>query len=107
MQDHYSYPSGFKYDDVNFSDEPFESDPSLSTYNAPEKSLQLYNYVKHMAEHYQGTHMFIPWGDDFTYGNAHLTFAPVDQLIAYFNANHDDMTLLYSTPSQYLDSIKA
>ena len=41
----------------------------------------------------------MPFGNDFAYGNAHLVFDPIDQLISYFNANYDDMTLLYSTPS--------
>ena len=51
--------------------------------------------------------MFIPWGDDFTYGDAHLTFRSPDNLIKYFNSHITDMTLMYSTPSEYLDAIKA
>ena len=51
--------------------------------------------------------MFIPWGDDFTYSDAHLTFSSPDHLIEYFNANYTDMTLQYSTPSEYLDAIKS
>lgn len=33
----------------------------------------------------------IPWGDDFTYANSHLTFGPLDALIPYFNEHYDDM----------------
>ena len=78
MQDHYSYPSGFKYDENNFSDEPTVADKTLETFNADEKAAQMWQYVKHMQQHYRGSNLFIPWGDDFTYGNAHLTFGPVD-----------------------------
>ena len=50
--------------------------------------------------------MMIPWGDDFTYGNAKMTYTSVDDLIKYFNEKYDDMTLLYSTPSNYIKSLK-
>ena len=106
MQDHYSYPKGFKYDDNNFSDEPTVADETLETFNADEKALEMWKYVKQMSMHYQGNNLFIPWGDDFTYGNAHLTFRPIDQLITYFNAHYDDITLLYSTPTQYINALK-
>jgi hypothetical protein len=98
MQDHYHFPKGFNYDD-RFKDEPTVSDETLETFNADEKALEMWQYVKHMSKHYQGSNLFIPFGNDFAYGNAHLVFDPIDQLISYFNANYDDMTLLYSTPS--------
>lgn len=52
MQDHYSYPTGFKYDVVNFSDDPVVSDETLETFNAKEKSELMREYVLSMAEHY-------------------------------------------------------
>ena len=56
--------------------------------------------------HYQGNQLFIPWGQDFAFRNAKLTFEPLDELISYFNEVYDDITLLYSTPSQYIDALK-
>jgi alpha-mannosidase len=50
--------------------------------------------------------MMIPWGDDFTYSNAKMTYTSIDSLIEYFNDNYDDMTLLYSTPSTYIKALK-
>ena len=48
----------------------------------------------------------IPFGADFAYGNAKLTYDSLNNLITYFNDHYDDMTLLYSTPSQYIDALK-
>ena len=59
-----------------------------------------------MSKHYRGSNLFIPWGSDFAYGNAQLTYDSLNNLITYFNDHYDDMTLLYSTPSQYIDALK-
>ena len=82
------------------------ADPTLDTFNADVKAFKMWEYVKHMSKHYRGNHLFIPWGDDFTFGNAHLTYAPLDALIRYFNEHYDDVTLMYSTPTQYIEAIK-
>ena len=49
----------------------------------------------------------IPWGDDFWYSNADLTFRNLENYIKYFNETYDDITLLYSTPSEYINALKA
>ena len=48
----------------------------------------------------------IPWGDDFWYSNADLTFRNLENYIKYFNETYDDITLLYSTPSEYINALK-
>lgn len=58
-----------------------------------------------MANHYRTSHLFVPFGDDFSYSNAHVNFMQIDQLIAYMNENYDDMELFYSTPYHYIDAI--
>lgn len=57
------------------NDEPFVSNPNLQTYNAQQKADQMTDYVKHMLEHYQGNHLLIPMGCDFTFANARMNFA--------------------------------
>ena len=47
----------------------------------------------------------VPMGNDFTYGNAILNFRSMDRLIKYFNNKVDNIKLVYSTPSEYLDSL--
>jgi hypothetical protein len=46
-------------------------------------------------------------GCDFTFMNAREDFESNDNLIKYFNSHYDDVTLLYSTPTMFLDSLKA
>jgi len=58
-----------------------------------------------MAPHYRGNHILIPMGCDFSYANAKLNFMSMDRLIAHFNANIKDATVLYSTPSEYYDAL--
>lgn len=38
--------------------------------------------------------------------NAKLNFKSMDRLIKYFNNIYPNITLFYSTPSQYIDAIK-
>lgn len=46
-------------------------------------------------------------GCDFAFGNARMNFKSYDALIKYFNSVYTDMTMFYSTPSMYLDALKA
>lgn len=59
-----------------------------------------------MAPHYLGNHVLIPMGCDFTYANARMTFHSTDRLIEYFNSHITNATVMYSTPSQYLQALK-
>jgi lysosomal alpha-mannosidase len=63
------------------------------------------DYVNDMRQHYRTNHLFIPMGGDFSYGNAHLNFKSMDRLIEYFNSKVANVTLMYSTPSDYLKAI--
>lgn len=55
----------------------------------------------------RGNHVMIPMGGDFAYANALMNFQSMDKLINYFNSHYNDVTLLYSTPGQFLDSLIA
>ena len=44
-------------------------------------------------------------GEDFRYQNAKMQFKSIDKLIKYFNAHANNVTLMYSTPSKYIDAI--
>ena len=67
----------------------------------------MFNYIIHYSDHYLGNHIMIPMGCDFTYSNAALNFRSMDRLIEAFNSKVENITLLYSTPGQYLDSLIA
>jgi lysosomal alpha-mannosidase len=105
---HYSAPSGFDFDTLS-NDEPFIIDKSLDTYNAPDRSADLYDWINHQAEHYMSTSdMLITMGDDFRMQNAHKYFSSSDNMINYWNENMMEATnieLIYSTPSMYVDAL--
>lgn len=46
-------------------------------------------------------------GCDFQFSNAHLNFVNIDKMIKYINDRFSNVTLLYSTPGQYLDALIA
>ena len=49
----------------------------------------------------------MPWGCDFTFAAAGLNYDQMDKLIQYVNKyNTNNITLMYSTPSQYIDAVK-
>jgi hypothetical protein len=65
-------------------------------------------YILEMLDLYQGNHLFVPQGCDFTFANANMNFMSLDRLITYFK-NLDETkntTLIWSTPGLYLDAIK-
>ena len=110
MPDFYCYIDGFFYDqsfDMEM-DDAFVTDETLDTFNAPYKTELLVTYLTEMAESYRGNHVYMPFGCDFTYGNAKLNYQFMDSMITYFNANNDvNMKMFYSTPGQYIDALKA
>mmetsp|Transcript_19628 Transcript_19628/g.14341 ORF Transcript_19628/g.14341 Transcript_19628/m.14341 type:complete len:212 (+) Transcript_19628:133-768(+) len=108
MQDHYCWPNGFWYDERFMGDDPVVTNEKLTTFNADEKAREMYEYAKfQMAPHYRGNHIMIPMGCDFSYANANINFKSMDRLMGYFNEKYDDAVLIYSTPSDYLNAIRA
>src|SRR4051812_2088124 len=105
MYNHYCWPSGYWYDAIFNGDGPVVVDETLKTDNTWEKIEEMFDYIVHYNDHYQGNHIMIPMGCDFTYGNAHLNFRSMDRLIEAFNSKVENITLVYSTPGQYLDAV--
>lgn len=109
MYHHYSAPSGFDFDTLS-TDQPFVADEKLDTYNAPERSQDLYDWIQHQREHFMTNDIMFTMGDDFRFSNAHKYFASSDSLIKYWNDNvfsQTNIELIYSTPSMYVDAIAA
>ena len=79
----------------------------MEEFNADYYAELMYNYTIDMSTHYRGNHLLVPMGCDFTFMNARQNFLSQENLIKYFNARYDDVTLLSSTPSMYLDALKA
>ena len=107
MRDHYCWISGFWYDERFDGDDPFVTDMTLDTFNAPEKVALLVQYITEWAEDYRGNQVYMPFGCDFTFANAKMNFQFMDNMIDYFNEHNDaNMTMFYSTPGQYIDALK-
>jgi len=107
MRDHYCWITGFWYDERFDGDDPVVTDRNLDTFNADEKVQMLVEYITDMNENYKGNQMYMPFGCDFTFANAKMNFENMDRMITYFNAhNTANMTMFYSTPGQYVDSLK-
>ena len=106
MPDHYHQPEDFRYDENNWNTDPVVTDKSYDDFNADKKMESLRNYILDDETHFKTNRLMIPWGDDFWFSNAHVTFKNLETTINYFNAKYDDITLLYSTPSEYINALK-
>ena len=107
MYDHYCYFDGFNWDDRFYNDDPVVSNPDLETFNADHKTDLMLARVYDMLDVYQGDHLMLTQGCDFTHANARQNFISLDRFIKYFNDRVENVTLKYSTPGIYLDAIKA
>jgi len=108
MRDFYCAPEGFWYDAGYPIDDPFVTNRKLDTFNAQAKTEDFAKYLNLMASNYLGNHMLVPFGCDFTFSNARMSFDEMDKLIKYFNKhNKANITLLYSTPGTYIDALKS
>ena len=50
------------------------TDPNLTTFNADTKVDRLRRYILDDAMHFRTNRLMIPWGDDFWFSNAKLTY---------------------------------
>ncbi|CDW90125.1 glycosyl hydrolases family 38 protein [Stylonychia lemnae] len=100
----YRSPPDFDYDSDS-TDDPFVDDPDLSTFNADVKSAQFMQWVTQVSANYATNHIMQVMGEDFKYANAKRNFKSMDRLIKYFNNRYSNVTLLYSTPSQYINAL--
>ncbi len=106
MPDHYHQPDYVRYDENYMGPGPVVTDKNLATFNADEKMAQLREYILDDSTHFRTNRLMIPWGDDFHWSNAHLTFQNIEATIDYFNAKYDDIELIMSTPSEYVQALK-
>ena len=98
---------GFNYYYPWSVDQPFQSDPTIDYYNAPEKVDWIVHHISELLDHQTSQkHFYLPWGEDYDYENAYSSFHEVDQMIKYVNQfNTANIEMVYSTPSKYLKAI--
>jgi len=105
FKDHYCWVPGFQLND----DDNFETDPSLESFNAQKRMLDLVNYITlHVEPYHRTNHVALPWGCDFAYQNAAQNYEEMEKLIDYVNTrNQVNVVFLQSTPGRYVDALKA
>ena len=106
--DHYCFvPFLFWFDDRYCCDQPTVTDPIYENFNGDDK-VNLYTaWIYEQLDVFQGNEIFTMMGCDFSYGNAHFNFKPLDRFIKYFNDHSPNITVFYSTPGNYIDAVKA
>ena len=66
------------------------------------------NHLNDRVQHYATNEIFMLFGTDFMYQNAHWNYNNMDYMIEYMNENFGDKYFFkYSTPSDYIDAIAA
>lgn len=103
---HYNPPDHFNFDILS-QDEPMMDNPKLEGYNIDWKSAEFVEYFRNMSAHYRSDHLMHTMGEDFNYANALMWYKNMDKLINYINSHEDlfNVSVFYSTPSQYLAEI--
>lgn len=84
----YCYPAGFSASQNYGADDWFETDETLTTFNAREKLTSLINHIQMEAMKRKGNHILIPMGCDFAYQNAKEDFEAHNQMINYINLHN-------------------
>ena len=72
-------------------------------------SHKLANLTLNRSAWFRTRHVLIPWGCDYMYQDANLTFSSTDEIIATINAHSSawGVHAQYGTASEYLDAVKA
>ena len=90
------------------TDDVFQPDKTLSTFNADEKLIAFVNFVQGETERRKSSHILVPMGCDFAFQNAPTEFAALSKLIDYVNMHNTvNIKVQYSTPSDYVKAVRA
>ncbi|KYB25899.1 lysosomal alpha-mannosidase [Tribolium castaneum] len=98
--DFYVSESGFCFDVTCYRGTNITDD------NIDEKVKEFAERMDTYKEYYQTKNILLPMGGDFTFQKAEINFANIDKLIEGFK-NHEKYNVLYSTPSCYIQAVKA
>ena len=87
---------------------PFVDDKDRTDFNAPDRSVSFLNYVNELASVSREKHILIPMGNAYAFQNAGQIFKNMERMVNYIEANYKDQNveLVFSTPSEYIEAIK-
>lgn len=71
-------------------------------------SSELANLTRERSKWFRTRHVLIPWGCDYMYQDANLTFSATDELLSTINAHTASWGVhaQYGTASTYLDAVR-
>ena len=76
-------------------------------FNANQTAETFMAYLTKQAAATKTDNLFVPIGGDFQFNDGPWRYRSIDNLMKVFNAMYSNMTMMYSTPSKYLDAIIA
>lgn len=87
---------------------PFVEDKDRTDFNAPDRSVAFLNYVNELASMSREKHVLIPMGNSYAFQNAGQIYKNMERLVKYIEENYKDQNveLVFSTPSEYVEAIK-
>ena len=88
------------------SDGPIFWDKQNRNYNADKRLSQLRTKVEQLINSTQSDDIFLTFGCDFAYSEAHINYESMDNMIEAWNKMYPDVQMQYSTPSNYLQKVK-
>ena len=103
----YGPPEGFEFDLGNGPGDAICDNPALLDYNVEAKVDEFVARAREIAAWHRGTDIMLPFGTDFTYGQALSWYTNIDKLIHYVNQDDREVNVFYSTPEAYVKAKKA
>ena len=94
IADHYHQPERFRADDTYPNIKSINIEKDSPHFNADKFIAELRSYILDDATHYRTNRLMIPWGDDFFWADAALSYKNLEDIIAYWNSQYSDITLL-------------
>jgi lysosomal alpha-mannosidase len=101
---HHSYPNHFAW---GYGDDPIMNDARLENYNVDYMAQLFATEMRRRRLSYRTSDVFVTFGCDFQYDNSNINFKNMDKLMEHINSrpNQFNMTLIYSTPNTYVDTL--
>ena len=99
LHTHYSAPKGFDWEERGIS-------PKLTAKNVVQRAAVYIKEIEKRSLDYKTEHILVPFGDDFKFQNAQLQFEQMDYLIEIIRKEYPDITIHYSTLSDYFTAVQ-
>ncbi|KAG2372905.1 hypothetical protein C9374_013027 [Naegleria lovaniensis] len=97
LHTHYSSPRNFDFEKPGAE--------QINDQNVERKSMEFIEDMRRRAQNYRTNFIFVPFGDDFKFRNAHAQYSSMDRIINYINSHDLGMKVQYSTATEYFEEL--